>query len=95
MNTQNVNTAAPESSGRCEKKPLSMNQLTDLFCYIMACSQGQKQPAFFIPPKDGDLIVAVSEDGSQTVIVWTLNGWPLAASVPEADYLAVLSGIPE
>ncbi|EPD3814152.1 hypothetical protein ACR9U8_003860 [Cronobacter dublinensis] len=93
MHTQKVNGAAPESAEQCEN-PLSMSQLTDLFYYVMDCSQSQKQPGCFIPPPDGDLIVAQAEDGSKTAIIWTQNGWPLCASVPEDYYLAVLSGIP-
>lgn len=101
MHTRNVNTAAPESSRKMgentsgPRSPLTMPQLTDLFLYVMAHSERQKQPAFFVPPVDGDLMVARSDDGAETVIVWTLQGWPLAAAVPEAGYLAVLSGIPE
>ncbi|WP_373421404.1 hypothetical protein, partial [Cronobacter sakazakii] len=94
MNTQNVNTAAQESSRKMAGKPLSLDQITDLFCYVMDCSQSQKQPGCFIPPPNGDLILAQSEDGSKTAIIWTQNGWPLCASVPEDYYLAVLSGIP-
>jgi hypothetical protein len=37
--------------------------------------------------------VAVSRDGSETVIVWTLESWPLAAAIPESGFLAVLTGI--
>lgn len=92
MHTQNVKTAAPESSERWGGK-FTMPHLTDLFLYVMVNSEGQKQPGIFVPPPEGDLHIAVREDGGETVIVWTQNGWPLAAAIPESEYLAVLTGI--
>ncbi|HEY3591983.1 MAG TPA: hypothetical protein VGL07_18235 [Buttiauxella sp.] len=96
MNTHNINTAAPESSGRCDAvQRLTMPQLTDLFLYVMVNSEGQKQPGIFVPSQEGDLHIAVREGDGETVIVWTQNGWPLAAAIPESGYLAVLTGIAE
>jgi hypothetical protein len=92
MHTQNVKTAAPESSERWGGK-FTMPHLTDLFLYVMINSEEQKQPGIFVPPPEGDLHIAVREDGGETVIVWTQNGWPLAAAIPESGYLAVLTGI--
>ena len=76
-------------------KKFTMPQLTDLFLYVMVNSEGQKQPGIFVPPPEGELHIAAREDGGETVIVWTQNGWPLAAAIPESGYLAVLTGIPE
>ncbi|WP_313107994.1 hypothetical protein [Pseudescherichia vulneris] len=97
MHTQNVNvkTAAQESSRKMGEKPLTMSQLMDLFLYVITNARGQKQPTFFVPPEKGNPVVAVSEDRTETLIVWTLEGWPLAASIPEGGFLAVLSGMLE
>ncbi|WP_105655869.1 hypothetical protein [Cronobacter dublinensis] len=92
MNTQNVKTAAQESSGRPETNALSMLQILDLFLYIMANSEGQKQPGFFVPPDNGEIFVIQSVGEIETLIVWMLDGWPLAAASPESQYLAVLTG---
>ncbi|MBP2199257.1 hypothetical protein [Pantoea cypripedii] len=46
----------------------------------------------FTPPEDAHLLMMRSPQ--ETVIVRMLDGWPLAAAIPGAGYLAVLSGIP-
>jgi hypothetical protein len=89
MHTQNVNTAAQESSERWEEK-ITMPQLTDLFLFVMVNGMEQNQPEIFVPPMDSNLLMAISEDSGETVIVWTVNGWPIAAAVPESNYLAVI-----
>jgi len=99
MNTQNVNvkTAAHETSrkmGGEVHNPVTFMQCLDLFLYVQENSQNQKQPAFFVQPEGGDLISFNSDDNAVTVLVWTVKGWPVAASVPQDHFMAVLSGIP-
>ncbi|WP_318256921.1 hypothetical protein, partial [Enterobacter kobei] len=99
MNTQNVNvkTAAHESSrkmGGAGQKPVTFMQCLDLFYYVQEHAMHQKQPTFFVPPAGGDLICFNREDNAVTVLVWAVDGWPVAASIPQDQFMAVLSGIP-
>ncbi|MBY6260075.1 hypothetical protein K3G69_26735 [Phytobacter diazotrophicus] len=71
---------------------LSVQQLTDVFCYILRCAEFQAQPETFTPPA---MATALMMQGTQeTVIVWFMDGWPLAASIPECGFQVVLTGIP-
>ncbi|HEY3591222.1 MAG TPA: hypothetical protein VGL07_14340 [Buttiauxella sp.] len=75
MNTHNVNTAAPESSGRCDAgQRLTMPQLTDLFLYVMVYSEGQKQPGFFVPQEGGEIHVATCQDSTESGDLAVLTG---------------------
>ncbi|WP_318366443.1 hypothetical protein [Enterobacter sp.] len=97
MHTQNVNvkTAAPESSRKIGVggQAYTLNQMTDLFVYVLENARHQKQPGFFVPPAGGDLMVARSDELNETILIWMLEGWPLAISIPENNFLAVLTGI--
>ena len=99
MNTQNINvkTAAHESSrkmGGEGQNAVTFMQCLDLFHYVQEHAKHQKQPAFFVPPAGGDLICFNREDNAVTVLVWAVDGWPVAASIPQDHFMAVLSGIP-
>nr|WP_318384790.1 hypothetical protein [uncultured Enterobacter sp.] len=94
MNTQNVNvkTAAHESSRKIGG--YSLEQMIDLFRYVVENSLQQKQPTFFAMPETCELMTARSDEYNETVLVITENSWPLAVSIPEKQFLAVLTGIP-
>lgn len=38
-------------------------------------------------------MVARSDELNETILIWMLQGWPLAISIPENDFLAVLTAI--
>lgn len=95
MHTQNVKTAAPESSRKMgEGQAYTLSQMIDLFAWVLGHSRNQKQPAIFVPPVNGDLMVARSDELNETILIWTVDSWPVAISIPENNFLAVLSGIP-
>lgn len=98
MHTQNVNSnvkvAAQETAGRCEKNQLTRSQLRDLLLYIGDNSEQQQQPAFYIPPANVEITTLPSAPLGLQIVLCTVGGWPEAIAVPEAGYLAVLTGIP-
>lgn len=99
MHTQNVNSnvkvAAQETAGRCdEKNQLTRSQLRDLLLYIGDNSEQQQQPAFYVPPDNAQITVIRSTPLNLQMVLCTVGGWPEAIAVPEAGYLAVLTGIP-
>jgi len=97
MHTQNVNvkTAAQESSRKMgEGQAYTIGQMTDLFAWVLEHSASQKQPAMFVPPVNGDLMVARSDELNETILIWAVDSWPVAIAIPENHFLAVLSGIP-
>jgi hypothetical protein len=105
MHTQNVNrnikVAAQETAGRCEEKPcrdgagtLTHAQMRDLLLYIGDNSEQQKQPAFYIPPENAGITILRSAPQGLQIVLFMVEGWPEAIAVPEAGYLAVLTGIP-
>lgn len=71
---------------------LTVQQLTDVFCYILRCAEHQSQPDRFTPPEMASVLMMQSQQ--ETVIVWFMDGWPLAAAIPECGYIVVLTGIP-
>jgi len=101
MHTQTVKTAAQESSRKMGEKPevsktfpLTRAQLRDLLLYIGDNSEKQKQPAFYIPPANAEIATIRSSELGLKIVLCMVDGWPEAIAAPEADYLAVLTGIP-
>ncbi len=103
MHTQNVNvkTAAQETAGRCgentsadETNALTRSQLRDLLLYIGDNAEKQRQPTFYIPPENAGITTLRSVPLGLQIVLCTVGGWPEAIAVPEAGYLAVLTGIP-
>ena len=98
MYTQNVNvkTAAQESSRKMggENTELTRSQLRDLLLYIGDNSEQQQQPAFYIPPANVEITTLRSAPLGLQIMLCTLGGWPEAIAIPDAGYLAVLTGIP-
>ncbi len=103
MHTHNVNvkTAAQESSRKMGGKKavlktssLTRAQMRDLLLYIGDNSEKQKQPAFYIPPENAGITTLRSAPLGMQIVLIMVEGWPEAIAVPEAGYLAVLTGIP-
>ena len=103
MHTHNVNvkTAAQESSRKMGGKKamlktstLTRAQLRDLLLYIGDNSEKQQQPAFYIPPENAQIITLRTVTPGLQIVLCTVEGWPEAIAIPEAGYLAVLTGVP-
>lgn len=82
MNTQNVNTAASESSERWVVKDsnnrLTHDQILDVYGYIQSCGQSTQSPLPPEPPMGADEYIALTE-GPDVYTIWILNGWPVMA----------------
>ncbi len=95
MNTYNVNAAYAEADERAEKGLQDVSQFVDLFCYVLSCSDTQKQPAKFVQPDGARALTMLSQLDGQQVSVWLKDGWPVAITDSHDDFYRVLSGIPE
>ena len=80
MHTRNVNvkTAAQESTGRCDSN-LTMSQFMDLFCWVLAASEGEPQPAIFTPPENATELTLINDECPDYISVWVADGRPVAA----------------
>ena len=92
MHTRNVNvrTAAPESTGRCDSG-LTVSQFTDLFCWVLAATEGEPQPAIFTPPLDATELTLMNDDGPDYISIWLIQGYPVAAASPLDNFYRVIS----
>ena len=92
MHTRNVNvkTAAQESTGRCDSN-LTMSQFTDLFCWVLAASEGEPQPAIFTPPENATELTLINDECPDYISVWVADGRPVAAAMPLDNFHRVIS----
>ncbi|MEP9168227.1 hypothetical protein [Enterobacter roggenkampii] len=92
MHTRNVNvkTAAQESTGRCDSN-LTMSQFTDLFCWVLAASEGEPQPAIFTPPENATELTLINDECPDYISVWFVDGRPVAAAMPLDNFHRVIS----
>ncbi|EIQ9904418.1 hypothetical protein LWE15_003615 [Escherichia coli] len=92
MHTRNVNvrTAAPESTGRCDSG-LTVAQFTEVFCWVMAATEGELQPAIFTPPEGSHEIYLLNEFCPDYISIWVLNGWPVAIGIPQDNFFRTLN----
>ncbi|MGU9868279.1 hypothetical protein [Kluyvera ascorbata] len=92
MHTRNVNvrTAAQESTGRCDSD-LTVSQFTDLFCWVLAITDGVPQPAIFTPPLDATELTLINDDCPDYISIWLINGYPVAAASPLDNFHRVIS----
>ncbi|PVZ84154.1 ribulokinase [Serratia sp. S1B] len=81
MNTQNVKTAAHESSERYfQKRNLKPSQIYDLFLFVKNAagkSTGTSEPPS-VPANAERLVMDMGDFDS--LAVWIVDGWPVAAS---------------
>ncbi|EMM6517330.1 hypothetical protein [Enterobacter asburiae] len=92
MHTRNVNvkTAAQESTGRCDSN-LTTSQFTDLFCWVLAASEGEPQPAIFTPPENATELTLINDECPDYISVWVVDGSPVAAAMPLDNFHRVIS----
>ncbi|MDF3650339.1 hypothetical protein, partial [Enterobacter hormaechei] len=91
MHTRNVNvkTAAQESTGRCDSN-LTTSQFTDLFCWVLAASEGEPQPAIFTPPENATELTLINDECPDYISVWFVDGRPVAAAMPLDNFHRVI-----
>ncbi|MGM9496209.1 hypothetical protein ACTA1C_21790, partial [Enterobacter hormaechei subsp. xiangfangensis] len=91
MHTRNVNvkTAAQESTGRCDSN-LTTSQFTDLFCWVLAASEGEPQPAIFTPPENATELTLINDECTDYISVWVVDGRPVAAAMPLDNFHRVI-----
>jgi len=79
MDTQNVNvrTAAQESTGRCDSD-LTVSRFTDLFCWVLAVTEGESQPAIFTPPANATELTLINDEYPDYISVWVVDSLPVA-----------------
>ncbi|MDV5534993.1 hypothetical protein, partial [Leclercia adecarboxylata] len=94
MHTRNVNvkTAAQESSGRCDST-LSVAQFTELFCWVLAATEGEPQPAVFTPPACGLEMIMLNKYSDERVSIWIVDSWPVAITLPQENFFRVLTSV--
>ncbi|MFX4313721.1 hypothetical protein F8O53_17620 [Enterobacter sp. 63] len=92
MHTRNVNvkTAAQESTGRCDSN-LTVAQFTDLFCWVLAATEGEPQPAIFTPPANATELTLINDDCPDYISVWFIDGRPVAVVMPLDNFHRVIS----
>ncbi|WP_237766374.1 hypothetical protein, partial [Enterobacter roggenkampii] len=92
MHTRNVNvkTAAQESTGRCDSN-LTTSQFTDLFCWVLAASEGEPQPVIFTPPENATELTLINDECPDYISVWVVDGRPVAAAMPLDNFYRVIS----
>jgi len=90
MHTQNVKTAAQESTGRCDSQ-LTESQITDLFCWVLAATKGEPQPEMFVPPVEATELALMHDECPDYISVWVLEGRPVAAAMPLDNFFRVIS----
>ncbi|WP_233424118.1 hypothetical protein, partial [Enterobacter asburiae] len=92
MHTRNVNvkTAAQESTGRCDSN-LTTSQFTDLFCWVLAASEGEPQPVIFTPPENATELTLINDECPDYISVWVVDGRPVAAAIPLDNFHRVIS----
>ena len=91
MHTRNVNvrTAAQESTGRCDSN-LSVAQFMDLFCWVLAATEGEHQPGMFTPPEGSTDITLLNDSAPDYASIWVLNSWPVAIALPLENFFRVM-----
>ncbi|WP_254677915.1 hypothetical protein, partial [Enterobacter sp. IF2SW-B1] len=91
MHTRNVNvkTAAQESTGRCDSN-LPTSQFTDLFCWVLAASEGEPPPAIFTPPENATELTIINDECPDDISVWVVEGRPVAAARPLDNFRRVI-----
>ena len=82
MQPQNVNgaTTKPTAASAQTSSALTIQQVYDLFCYVKAVcgrSTGTIEPP--VVPAGAEEVFADFRD-FDTISVWTVGGWPVAAS---------------
>lgn len=87
MNTQNINV---KTAGRCDSN-LTMSQFTDLFCWVLAASEGEPQPAIFTPPVNATELTLINDECPDYISVWFVYGRPVAAAMPLDNFHRVIS----
>ncbi|WP_410688342.1 hypothetical protein, partial [Citrobacter braakii] len=94
MHTRNVNvkTAAQESSGRCESE-ITAEQIVDLFCWVMAATEGELQPLIFEPPVGSYELSLINENCIDYLSVWILDGYPVAAAAPVDNFFRTITPV--
>ena len=92
MNTQNVNvkTAAQESSRKMGDE-LTVDQFTDLFCWVLRVTEGVTQPMEFTPPENSQELTLLNDNCADYVSVWVVDGYPVAAGAPMDHFFRVIN----
>ncbi|EPO6593650.1 hypothetical protein ACUDO6_004788, partial [Enterobacter roggenkampii] len=83
-------TAAQESTGRCDSN-LTTPQFTDLFCWVLAASEGEPQPAIFTAPDNATELTLINDECPDYISVWMVDGRPVAAAMPLDNFHRVIS----
>lgn len=82
----NVNTP----TGTCDSD-LTPSQFTDLFCWVLAASEGEPQPAIFTPPANASELTLIDYECPDYISVWVVDGCPVAAAAPLDNFHRVIS----
>ena len=61
----NVNTP----TGTCDSD-LTPSQFTDLFCWVLAASEGEPQPGIFTPPANASELTLIDYECPDYISVW-------------------------
>jgi hypothetical protein len=69
----------------------SPSQFTDLFCWVLAASEGEPQPAIFTPPENATELTLINDECPDYISVWVVDGRPVAAAMPLDNFHRVIS----
>lgn len=90
MQTENVNTAANESS---EPLKITVSQFADLVCWVLHSAEKRVQPVTFIPPVGALALRMASDTSGEVVTLWVQDGWPMAVEEINGQYTQVVVGM--
>ncbi|MCV2512510.1 hypothetical protein NPS48_13580, partial [Leclercia pneumoniae] len=78
--------------GRCDST-LSVAQFTELFCWVLAATEGEPQPAVFTPPACALEMIMLNKYSDEYVSIWIVDSWPVAIELPQIGFFRVLTSV--